>query len=433
MYDSTDKNFQKNQNLLIYICVFMYLMMMASKSIFTAEIVEIIDVFQTTASKASLANLYYYATYAIMQVALIFFIDKINIKVYLGVTVICSALISICIGIVGHLGAEIGFIFVLFTLNGFLQAGIYGCSIKLFNKYLTKENYYKGLKLVNGAQIIATVISYGLSSLFVALGRWELPFIIIGASFLLSSVLFVVNVGKAIKNINKYKTASEDTNKQEKNTTTEKVKCSKITARYLYVYILVMCIIALLGNSAHYGINNWFSKLLYDVYNFPKAYSILVSVGINLVLTAVSILSIELCSKAKNYYMFSIAGFVGAICFAIPLAFLYNSGIIVAVILCLLFLLFNRWAKVPYSSITAYKLRECLEPGKYSLILNAVASVAAGVAPTILSLMFESFGWGWSFISVAIMGAVLVCLVLLAVLIDKKLFKNIEKDKNTGE
>ena len=112
MQSSAEKNLGKSQNLLIYICVFMYLMMMASKSIFTAEIVEIIDVFQTTAAKASLANLYYYATYAIMQVTLVFFIDKINIKVYLGITVTCSALISICIGTIGHFGAEIGFIFI---------------------------------------------------------------------------------------------------------------------------------------------------------------------------------------------------------------------------------------------------------------------------------------------------------------------------------
>ena len=123
MSGCVEKKLHKNQNLLIYICVFMYLMMMASKSIFTAEIVEIIDVFQTTASKASLANLYYYATYAFMQVVLIFFLDKINIKMYLGATVTFSALISICVGIVGHLGARIGVIFVFFTINGFCKRG----------------------------------------------------------------------------------------------------------------------------------------------------------------------------------------------------------------------------------------------------------------------------------------------------------------------
>lgn len=425
MQSSAEKNLRKSQNLLIYICVFMYLMMMASKSIFTAEIVEIIDVFQTTAAKASLANLYYYATYAIMQVTLVFFIDKINIKVYLGITVTCSALISICIGTIGHFGAEIGFIFILFTLNGFLQAGIYGCSIKLFNRYLSIDYYYKGIKLINGAQIIATVVSYGLSSLFVALGRWDIPFIIIGAIFLLSAIIFVLNIGKAVKNIKKYKGVREE--KKQENAPKEKIKGSKFSKRYLYVYILIMCIISLLSNSAYYGINNWFSKLLYDVYAFPKTYSILVSVGINLILTVVSVLCIEICSKARNYYIYSIVGFVCAICFALLLTIMYHSNIVVAVILCLFFLLFNNWARVPYTSITAYKLRECIEPEKYTLILNAVASVAAGVAPTILSLMFESFGWGLSFISVAIMGVVLVCLVLSALLIDKKLFKNFKK------
>ena len=68
------------QNQLVAVCLFMYFAMMAAKQIFTAEVVEIIDVFQTTASKVSLANLLYYLTYAIMQVVLIFFIDKIRLK-----------------------------------------------------------------------------------------------------------------------------------------------------------------------------------------------------------------------------------------------------------------------------------------------------------------------------------------------------------------
>lgn len=77
----TETKLRKNENLLIYLCIFMYLMMMATKFIFTAEIEEIVRVFGTDRTQTSLANLFYYMTYALMQVILVFFIDKINFKI----------------------------------------------------------------------------------------------------------------------------------------------------------------------------------------------------------------------------------------------------------------------------------------------------------------------------------------------------------------
>ena len=51
------------QIVLLITSIVLYGFMMAAKQIFSAELVEIIDVFNTTASQASLANLFYYITY----------------------------------------------------------------------------------------------------------------------------------------------------------------------------------------------------------------------------------------------------------------------------------------------------------------------------------------------------------------------------------
>ena len=147
------------QNQLMLVCLFMYFMMMAAKQIFTAEVVEIIDVFQTTATKVSFANLLYYLTYGLMQIALIFFIDKIRLKVYLGITAGLSAIFTILIGVIGTLGASITYLFIIFALNGILQAGIYGASIKLFNKYLTEKQYFNAIKIIQLGQSLALILS----------------------------------------------------------------------------------------------------------------------------------------------------------------------------------------------------------------------------------------------------------------------------------
>lgn len=427
-----EKKLRSNENLLIFMCLFMYLMMMAAKSIFTSEIEVVSEVFGTKKSVTSLANLYYYATYALMQVVLVFLLDKINIKIYLGITVTISALISISIGVVGSIGAEIGFIFVMFTINGFMQAGIYGCSIKLFNKYLSKEYFFKGVKLLSVAQIIATVLSYGLSSLFVAIDRWALPFIIIGGAFMGSALIFVLSVGVVTKNIENYR-LQEEAEKHEEHKVEKLIPLSKQTKKTLVVFLGIVSVITVLGNSAHYGLNTWFTTLLKQQYGFPAEYGILLTMGVSLILSVVSMVSIGYCAKAKNYYLNSVLVFVGAMIFALALAFLFDKGIVFAAVFSVIFLMLNRWAKVPYSSVTSYKLRACMEPGKYSLLINAVASVAAGVGPTAMSLIFESFGWGGAYIAVAIMCFVVIVMVLLAMLFDKKLLNGVEKDKQNLE
>ena len=73
---------KKKYNFLIAACVFLYASSIASKSVFTAEIVKVLDVLNVTKVQASLANTYYFITYALLQVGLSFFIGRINVKKY---------------------------------------------------------------------------------------------------------------------------------------------------------------------------------------------------------------------------------------------------------------------------------------------------------------------------------------------------------------
>ena len=332
-----EKQLRKNENRLIYIFLFMYLMTMAAKTIFAAEIEEIVRVFGTDRTQTSLANLYYYVFYALMQVILVFFIDKINIKIYLGITITLSALVTISIGVVGAIGSNIIFLFVTFTLNGFLHAGLFGCSIKSFNRYLSKEYFYKGVKLISGVTIFANIISYGLSSLFVALKRWELPFIIIGSFLAFSSLFFVFSVGKIAKNIEKFRLEEEEEQHLEHHEY-EKIDLGKSTKKTLIVLLCIIMLATLLGNSIHYGLNTWFTSLLKQEYGFPTEYGILLTLGISLILSCVTIFGVGFCSKRKNIYLFSMLGFAVSIIFAVALAFLYKAGIIWAIFLSMVLL-----------------------------------------------------------------------------------------------
>ena len=69
------KNEYKYENFLIFVCAFLYMSSMAAKGIFIAEQKYIVDLWGLEYAEASMANTYYFALYAIVQVLLFIFIN----------------------------------------------------------------------------------------------------------------------------------------------------------------------------------------------------------------------------------------------------------------------------------------------------------------------------------------------------------------------
>ena len=413
------------QIVLLITSIVLYGFMMAAKQIFSAELVEIIDVFNTTASKASLANLFYYITYAVMQVLLVLFIEKVNIKGYLTITMAFSAIATLLIGIVGNLGASIYHLFVIFAVNGILQAGCYAGLVRIYNKYLDKDLYYLGIKFFQTSQIASMILVYGLASIFVdvSIARWDLPFIIIGILFLIVVITFFAVLTIPAPKIQKQRGEIQKTIKNEIKDV--KVVHSKKVSRNLFLHMSIICVIAFLYCAIYYAINNWFSNLLYNVYAVPKSYSILITVAVSSLALISGAVTITLFEHINRIYLFSaIAALIGS-AFGIILVFVYNVNVILATACCIVQIVMVRAAGTLSSGATAYTLREVIAPSKYALLTNACASTAAGAAPTVISLVFENFGWAVSFLVMAILSIVLMALAILAKFTEKKLFRSL--------
>ena len=77
-------------NLLIIASCLMVAFMMASKSVYTAEMVEILDEFNLQESVFTLPITVYFIVYAVTQLILAVFFHKLNVKLYLILTVALS-------------------------------------------------------------------------------------------------------------------------------------------------------------------------------------------------------------------------------------------------------------------------------------------------------------------------------------------------------
>lgn len=422
-----NKELNKNYNKLIFLGIFLYFSLMFAKQIFNAEIIEIQEVFHESATNISLVTLVYYVVYAISQFALVLFIDKIKMRNFLSITLGASAILTVLIGVVGNMGAGLSFLFVVFALNGVLQAGNYAGIVKIFSKYLNREKYMLAMKLINVAATVSLAGSYGVSALFVAFSRWDIPFIVSGLLFLISVLVFYFGYKIVVKKIKELGHLENDDKKGKE----EKIKItlSKKTKRSAFIFLVLICVIALFSNFVYYGLNNWFSKLMYDVHGIPKHYSILLSVGVSLLTAIASAVAISYFSKSKISNQVATIGYVVLMGLSIIIAFTYKLHVIYVMLICVLFICLTQGLKTLYNSVTTYDVKDVIEPGKYSLLFNAMASIAAGCSPTVISLIFENFGWIYSFITLGIGSAILVFLFIATRITQTKMMRRYGEDK----
>jgi MFS family permease len=96
------------------------------------------------------------------------------------------------------------------------------------------------------------------------------------------------------------------------------------------------------------------------------------------------------------------------------MAFAYNVNIFLALGLSLVFVIFANGVKAIVLSVMAFKMRKVMNAGAYSAISNAVASVSAGVTPTIIGAIIDNYGWQASYL--VTFGIVAVTFVLMVII-----------------
>ena len=89
--------------LLIFASIFLYVSLTTSKNLYTAEQTTLLDlgIFGNRTDLASTMEYYFY-TYAAMQIMLVFFVKKINIKWFLTLTLGSSAILTLLVAFTGR-------------------------------------------------------------------------------------------------------------------------------------------------------------------------------------------------------------------------------------------------------------------------------------------------------------------------------------------
>ncbi len=392
--------------ILIFSCWAVYTASIISKNVYAVELVEILKVLGITKAEGGVPTTCYYVFYGIAQIVFAMVVQKINLKVVYSV---CAAGSAVCMTLVAFC-SDLSQIVVLFGLNGILQCCIWAGSIYLITLYVPAERHSYAISVMSTGFSVGNLMAYLIAYLSVQMGNWQYAFLISGVLlFGAAGFLFIV-VGRADKVLEKRAAASG-------NALPAKEKKPK-HHKYSRQFIVSLCT-SVIGAFAcmflYYAAANNLPLLLFDVYNVPSKYSILLSTLTPLVTTVGPLVFTAACShrhisfiKMSNLFM------IASMIFPVTLLFTYRVNVVLVIAMTAIFALIIKGVSTGYGSIASLQMEKEMNAGSISAITNVGATVGAALAPVLFGYLLDTAGWTASYVVLISMGAGLILVNVLA-------------------
>ncbi len=394
---------KKHYNFLIFASVLVWVIMMGSKNIYTAEYIEIGNMFNASKPQVSLAMTFYFLTYGLMQVLLFFTLDKFNIKWYMLISLALSGIVTVIIALAMNLWA----LWWILAINGILQAGIWGMCTAVLNKFLPIHMKATANMFMNIGTAIAGIISYGSASLFVSFKRVDSPFTFFGIILFVSAFIFFI----AVKNCEKLKAQTENTINSSSVKNLTPTPFALKTSRSKNLFFIITFALSFLVHCVFYGTINWIPSLLQENFGMREDLAVLISVLVPLATMIGPIFAIRHCEKYVNFVAVGLVYFIIASIISFVYIFIFNSNIVLSLIFLIIYLIIIQGAVTIVFSVISYKLCDYINPGAHSGLMNAAGSFSAGFSPTIVGVIIEFSGWQTSYIFVFMFTFVITAII----------------------
>ena len=412
------KVYDKRYFYYIYACFFIYLMTIAIKMCYSAQMVSIMEDFNVTKSEISKGLTIYYFIYAAAQIILAPQVKRMNMRNFLVVTSLLSAISFGCVFFCTSLQQ----IWVILALNGILQSGVYGGFMSLFGKYLPDGLSEYVANVVSMGVPIGTAISYGASAFFVAFFSWRHTFLFFAALTVISVFVYLLAERRVKVILHETVTGRAP---EAKERIAPKQKSGKLVSYIVIISFLVSVI--------YYGMSSWVPNLLKEVHGMPEQYSILVTILVPFSMIPGPFLAARSCEKHKNY--FEVGALFGVISLFVSfgLLFLYGSNIVTAILLSAVILLLLRGLLNMLCTYIPLILKKRYDTGKLSMTSNAMACIGAGIAPYVTGVIMDANGganWGGYYLFILAFGIMSVIFLIFAARYLNKTQKSIPNDED---
>ena len=427
MTDIKEKGTSRVYVALIIATFFMYVALTAAKNIYVAEktTLQALGTFGSFTDLAATMEYYFYS-YALTQVLLVFFIKKIDVKWYLVLTVAASAVLTGAMAFTESITHH----WIIFIINGVLQAGIWSCSMKILTKYLPRNLLPVANKLMSSGPAVSGAVCYAVAALFG--DNWRVPFLVLGGTLLVSVVLFFASVtaaGRYPRVVETHHVVHSDGTEEDVSEESENDFIHLKNKKRVVLFYLATVIIAFFVTGLFFFLYNNLDLFLKQIGGFDNTTAKLITIIAPIVIVIGPYVTVNICERHKNFILVGAVMFAVATVFLLLLVLFFKVNIILSLLLFIGFSIFANGGRMIPLSIVPLRMRDSIDSGVYSAVANASASIAAGVAPKLLARIVDNAqrgtveNWSVSFTVALAVGTGLVILLALLCLFIGRLNK----------
>ncbi len=386
---------KKYYNFLIFACVLIWFICIGSKNIYTAEYIEIGNLFGVDKPRASLAMTFNFIFYSAVQILLFFIMGKINIKWYMFISIFLSGLVTVFVA----LATDLWQLWWILAINGILQAGVWGMCTAILDKYLPIYMKAKANMLMNVAMPASGIISYGSASLFVSFKRFDSPFTFFGILLSISAVLFFIAVSKCAK-LKKQQVVNQNTSNTVDFMPIKNLPFTLKTKKKKTLFVVISFALSILVHFVYYGVLNWLPSLLTENFAMKESIAQAISAIAPIAVAIGPVLAIRHCETHPDFVFVGFIYLSLACILSLLLIFLFKTNVILTLVLVCVFLVIIQGTISMVFSVISYKLSQYVNAGAHAGLMNAAGGISAGLAPTILGAIIDSNGWQVSYITI---------------------------------
>ncbi len=408
---------------LIFSSFFLYIILTASKTLYTAEKTTLYEL-GTFGNLTDLASTmeYYFYTYTAMQILLVFFVKKINLKWFLTITIAASAALTMLVPLTDNVTEH----YIIFIINGFLQAGIWGIILKILTLYLPARLLPTANQIMTAGPAVSGALAYGAAAAFG--DDWKTPFLVLGGALALAVVFFWISVTRAEK-ISK----SEDKlhTLENPDTTNEDNDFIGLDSRKRVVWFFVLSMLmGFIFTSLYFMVNNNLDLYLKEVGGFSNSTAKLLTILAPICAVIGPLMTVRSCERHRNFIAVAGVYFGISLLFAILTLIFFDKNVVISLAAVVLFIVFVNGGRSVTLSIASIKMRKKIDTAVFSTAVNAISSIASGISPKFVTKILDNTtyttveSWRMAFLVIVLwnMATVfaLALLVMLVKLINRK-------------
>jgi len=390
----TDYLNKKQTNLLVIAAWTVYAAATLARLTYSASMVRIISSLGITNAEAGTVLSAFAATYGAGQLVNGLLCRFYNIRLMVTLAMTVSSLVTFAL----PFSPSSTVMAILWAVNGAAQSVLWSLIIRTLSVYVARERIGHAIVVISTTTAVGTTAAYALSAVFVALGAWQITFIVAAILCLASAILWVSVIGSLGKpSGDKSAESAENRNKK-----------ASFSGYFITLFVFI-CVSAFCNGFVRDGVNSWMPKLLTDQFGVGDSMSIILT----LILPLFSVLGAIIARK--TYYRMRNLGTLLCVFFGVTaficagVYFIYPARLLIPTVILFTFVSCGM-AAVNNVTVGIFPIdnRSYMDAGASAGILDTMCYVGSSAAGSIIGATAESTGWERVFV------ILIVCAIVCA-------------------